>query len=74
MFVLYGTYHYICIKLNEINQIMALAISTVPVLTGEAAERFEKNMKAKEKQRGSVDFSKQIAEAKKILSKAKLQN
>ena len=74
MFVLYGTYHYICIKLNEINQIMALAISTVPVLTGEAAERFEKNMKAKDQQRGSVDFSKQIAEAKKILAKAKLQN
>ena len=74
MFVLYGTYHYICIKLNKITQIMALAISTVPVLTVEAAERFEKNMKAKEKQRGSVDFSKQIAEAKKILAKAKLQN
>lgn len=53
---------------------MALAISTVPLLTGEAAERFDKNMKAKEKQRGTIDFSKQITEAKKILAKAKLQN
>ena len=37
-------------------------------------KKVEKNMKAKEKQRGSIDFSKQIAEAKKILAKAKLQN
>lgn len=51
---------------------MALAISSVPVLHGEAADRFEKKMKASEQKRGSVNFSKQIAEAKKILSKAKI--
>ena len=51
---------------------MALAISTVPVLTGAAADRFSRKMKAAEQKRGSVDFSKQIAEAHKILAKAKL--
>lgn len=51
---------------------MALAISSVPVLTGEAAKRFTEKMKASEQKRGSIDFSKQIAEARKILSKAKL--
>jgi hypothetical protein len=51
---------------------MALAISTVPVLSGEAAKRFSEKMKISEQKRGSVDFSKQIAEARKILSKAKL--
>lgn len=51
---------------------MALAISTVPVLTGEAAKRFTEKMKASEQKRGSIDFSKQIAEARRILSKAKL--
>lgn len=60
---------YFCTQ-NE--DIMALAISSVPVLHGEAAERFEKKMKASEQKRGSVDFSKQIAEARKILSKAKI--
>jgi hypothetical protein len=52
-------------------EIMALAISTVPVLTGKAAKRFTEKMKASEQKRGSVDFSKQIAKARKILSKAK---
>ena len=51
---------------------MALAISSVPVLTGEAAAQFDKKIKANEKKRGSVDFSKQIAEARKILSRANL--
>lgn len=50
---------------------MALSISTVPVLSGEAADRFSKQMKAAEQKRGSIYFSKQIAEARKILSKAK---
>lgn len=50
---------------------MALAISTVPVLSEEAADRFKKKMKEAELKRGTVDFSKQIAEARKILSKAK---
>ena len=52
--------------------IMALAISTVPVLTGEAAKRFTEKMKVSEQKRGSVDFSEKIAEARRILSKAKL--
>lgn len=50
---------------------MALAISAVPVLSGEAAERFSKKIKASEQKRGTIDFSKQIVEARMILSKAK---
>lgn len=56
----------------ENKEVMALAISSVPVLYEKAADRFEKKMKASELKRGSIDFSKQIAEAKKILSKAKI--
>ncbi len=51
---------------------MAIAIASVPVLKGEAADRFEKQMAESEKLRGSVDFSKSIENARKILGKAKL--
>lgn len=40
---------------------MSLPISTVPILTGEAAEAFVKNAKEAEAHRGSIDFSRQHA-------------
>jgi len=51
---------------------MALKIASVPVLSGPASTRFEKNMAESESRKGKVDFSKQIADARKILSKAKM--
>ncbi len=50
---------------------MALQIASVPVLSGEAADRFEKRMAESEKKRGSVDFSKQIDMARRIVAKIK---
>ncbi|MEE3485858.1 MAG: hypothetical protein VZQ98_16260 [Bacteroidales bacterium] len=43
---------------------MALAISNIPILTGAAAESFVKNAEIAERNRGSIDFSRQIAEWK----------
>ena len=54
----------------ERNRIMALEIAAVPVLTGEAADRFDQLMEKSEERRGSIDFSREIAEARAILSKA----
>ena len=51
--------------------IMAIAIASVPVLKGAASERFEQQMKESESRRGSVDFTKSIETARKILAKAK---
>ncbi|MBR2469999.1 MAG: hypothetical protein IKB43_07600 [Fibrobacter sp.] len=49
---------------------MALAIASVPILAGEASDRFDLMMEESEKRRGSIDFSKQIEQARDILSKA----
>ena len=49
---------------------MALAIASVPILSGEASDRFDLMMEESEKRRGSIDFSKQIEQARDILSKA----
>ena len=49
---------------------MALKIEAVPVLTGEASDRFDQMMEKSEERRGSIDFSREIAEARAILSKA----
>ena len=54
----------------ERNRIMALEIAAVPVLTCEAADRFDQLMEKSEERRGSIDFSREIAEARAILSKA----
>jgi len=51
---------------------MALRIASVPVLSGSASARFEKKLAESETNRGKVDFSKQIADARKILSKSKM--
>ena len=49
---------------------MASEIAAVPVLTGEASDRFDRLMEESETRRGSVDFSREIGEARAILSKA----
>ena len=49
---------------------MASKIAAVPVLTGEASDRFDQLMEESEERRGSVDFSREIDEARAILSKA----
>ena len=49
---------------------MALTIAAVPVLTGEASDRFDLMMEQSEERRGSVDFTREIDEARAILSKA----
>ena len=40
---------------------MALAISNIPVLTGEVAERFVLAAEEAERNRGCIDFSQQLA-------------
>ena len=50
---------------------MAIAIASVPVLKGAASDRFEQQMQESESRRGSVDFTKSIENARKILAKAK---
>jgi hypothetical protein len=61
---------YICI--SKINT-MAIAIKSIPVLTDEAAATFvaiaDRNFS---KKKASVDFSKQVEKANKILAKAKI--
>jgi hypothetical protein len=51
---------------------MATEIKRTPVVTGSSAEKLAKQIEENEKNRGSIDFSKQIEIAKKILSEAKL--
>ncbi len=51
---------------------MASEIAAVPVLTGEASDRFDRLMEESEARRGTVDFSREIGEARAILSKANL--
>ena len=41
---------------------MALAISNIPVLTGEVAERFVRMAEEAERNRGCIDFSKEREE------------
>ena len=52
---------------------MAIEIKPIPVLRGKAAERFveEADRNAREN-RGSVDFSKQVAKMRAILKRSKL--
>lgn len=51
---------------------MALAISGIPMLTGDEALAFRSKAEKSLKNRGSIDFSKQRAEMLAILAKAKL--
>ena len=49
---------------------MASEIAAVPVLTGEASDRFDQLMEESEARRGMVEFSHKIDEARSILKKA----
>ncbi len=49
---------------------MAIAIKSVPTLRSKAAKNFIKNAEEASKKRGSIDFSKEVKEANKILAKA----
>ena len=48
---------------------MASEIAAVPVLTGEASDRFDQLMEENEARRGLIDFSREIDEARSILKK-----
>lgn len=50
---------------------MAIAISGIPMLTGDEALAFRERAEETLRKRGSIDFSKQRAEMKAILAKAK---
>jgi hypothetical protein len=51
---------------------MALEIKAIPTLKGKEAARFIKAADEAYKRRGRIDFSKEIAEARAILRKAKM--
>lgn len=52
---------------------MAIAIKSIPTLTENVAKTFIREADAATKKRGSVDFSKQVTAANKILEKAKMK-
>lgn len=52
---------------------MAIAIKSIPTLTEKVAKTFIQKADAETKKRGSVDFSKQVSSANKILEKAKMK-
>ena len=52
--------------------IMAIAISNIPVLKGKEAEVFIRKAEEAEKERGTIDFSEQRNAMKIILEKANL--
>lgn len=51
---------------------MAIAIKQIPVLKGKVAKGFAKKATNNLEKKETVDFSKQAANAKKILKKAQL--
>ena len=53
--------------------LMATAIKSIPTLTEKVAKTFIRKADAETKKRGSVDFSKQVSSANKILEKAKMK-
>jgi hypothetical protein len=52
---------------------MATAIKSIPTLTEKVAKTFIRKADAETKKRGSVNFSKQVSAANKILEKAKMK-
>jgi hypothetical protein len=52
---------------------MSIVIKSIPVLTDKVAQNFIRKAVAATKKRGSVDFSKQVSSANKILEKAKMK-
>jgi len=61
---------FVCKKELRSNK-MAIAIKSVPVLEGNIAKSFIKKADANLSKKSTVDFSKEVAIANKILSKAK---
>lgn len=51
---------------------MASEIAAVPVLTGDESDRFDQLMEESEARCGTVFFSREIDQARAILSKANL--
>lgn len=49
-----------------------MAINNIPVLKGKVAEDFVRKAEKAEKERGTIDLSKQRIEMRAILAKAKL--
>ncbi len=52
---------------------MAREIKTIPMLTDKVAANFIKKADSNFEKKGSIDFSKQVKLATKILAKAKLK-
>ncbi|WP_294477820.1 hypothetical protein [uncultured Bacteroides sp.] len=51
---------------------MAIEIKSIPTLKGKEAERFVKEADRAFQNKGKVDFSKHIREARSVLKKAKM--
>lgn len=51
---------------------MAMAISSVPVLTGKVAEEFVRKAQQAERERGTIDASKMMQNMQKILERSNL--
>ncbi len=51
---------------------MALAISNIPVLRGKVADTFVRKAKDAEKEKGTIDLSRQREEMKEILAKSRM--
>ena len=49
---------------------MALPIRAIPVLEGEVAKRFEKEMRKAERERGTIDLSEEREGFKKMLERS----
>jgi len=49
---------------------MALPIRAIPVLEGEVARRFEKEMRKAERERGTIDLTESRESLKKILERS----
>jgi len=78
--LIYNTFHVVSINirvfipyfvLTSKQILMAIAIKSIPTLTEKVAKTFIRKADAETKKRGSVDFSKQVSSANKILEKAK---
>ncbi len=51
---------------------MAMEIKSIPTLKGKEAERFVKEAEKAFRNKGKIDFSKHISEARSVLKKAKM--
>jgi 2-methylcitrate dehydratase PrpD len=50
---------------------MKKEIKSIPILTNEVADEFISNLKLKNKEKGTIDFSLQVEKANNILIKSK---